>query len=184
MYIHVHVTFGQLLGDRYADFEALNNVEKTSYVLGSELWEQNFKSLLSLVIVNVWEVRKQKLYGDAKCPNQLQSQSSPGGLGGATGVEGQRDGKFRESKFCCVCYACRVSVAACNVCVLMHVHVLVGVSVSVIMCILAWIRVHVCVALPIVVGAWPMAGTLWRLFEYCYYLIVYVCVHSHAFPTH
>ena len=72
-------------------------IEKTSYVLGSELWEQNFKSLLRLVkefIVNMWEVRKQKLYGDDSCPNQLQSQSSPGGLRGATGFEGQRDGKF------------------------------------------------------------------------------------------
>ena len=49
-------------------------------------------------------------------------------------------------------------------CVLMHVHVLVDVNVSVIMCILVWIRVHVCVAPPIVVGAWPMAGTLWRFF--------------------
>ena len=39
----------------------LSSVEKMSYVLGSELWEQNFKSLLSLVkefMVNVWEVRK------------------------------------------------------------------------------------------------------------------------------
>ena len=70
----------------------------------------------------MWEVRKQKLYGDDSFPNQLQSQSLPGGLGGATGVEGQRDGKFwdgkfREGKLCCVCYACRVSVAVCNVCV-------------------------------------------------------------------
>ena len=47
---------------------------------------------------------------------------------------------------------------------LMNVHVLVGVNVSVIMRILEWIRVHVCVAPPIVVGAWPMAGMLWRLF--------------------
>ena len=96
----------ELFGDRYADFEALNGVEKTSYVLGSELWEQNFKSLLRLVkefIVNVWEVRKQKLYGDDSCPNQLPSQSSPGGLGGATGVEGQRDGKFRELCLLCIC---------------------------------------------------------------------------------
>ena len=83
----------------------------------------------------------------------------PGGLGGAAGVEGQRDGKFREGN------ACRASVGACNV----HVHVLVGVNVSVIMCILVWIHVHVCVALPIVVGALPMAGTLWLLFEYYYY---------------
>ena len=58
-----------------------------------------------------------------------------------------------------------ISVAAY---VLMHVHVLVGVNVSVIMCILVWIRVHVCVAPPIVVGAWPMAGTLWR--HYCLYI--------------
>ena len=53
----------ELLGDRYADFELLNSVEKTSYILGSEHWEQNFKSLLSLVkefIVNMWEVRKQQ----------------------------------------------------------------------------------------------------------------------------
>ena len=50
-------------------------------------------------------------------------------------------------------------------CVLMHVHALVGVNVSVIMCIPVWIRVHVCVAPPIVVGAWPVAGTLWQLFE-------------------
>ena len=57
-------------------------------------------------------------------------------------------------------------------CVLMHVHVLVGVNVSVIMCILVWI--HVCVAPPIVVGAWPMAGTLWRLFEY--YLFIYFVI--------
>ena len=27
------------------------------------------------------------------------------------------DGKFQEGKLYCVCYACRVSVAACNVCV-------------------------------------------------------------------
>ena len=82
----------ELLGDRYADFEVLDSVEKMSYVLGSELREQNFKSLVEGFIVNVWEVRKQKLYGDDSCP---KSQSSPGGLGGAAGVEEQRDGKFR-----------------------------------------------------------------------------------------
>ena len=60
----------ELLGDRYTDFEALNSVEKTSYVLGSELWEQNFRSLLRLVkeFINVWEVRKQN---NDSCPNQL-----------------------------------------------------------------------------------------------------------------
>ena len=29
----------ELLGDSYADFDLLSDVEKTSYVLGSEHWE-------------------------------------------------------------------------------------------------------------------------------------------------
>ena len=47
-------------------------------MLGSEHWEKNFKSLLFIVkeyIVDVWEVRKQILYGDDACPSHLQSQS-------------------------------------------------------------------------------------------------------------
>ena len=54
--INFVVKLEELFGDRYADFEVLNSVEKMSYVLGSELWEQNFISLLRLVkefIVNV-----------------------------------------------------------------------------------------------------------------------------------
>ena len=39
------VKLEELLGDRYA---LLNNTEKTSYVLGSELWKQIFT--LSLVV--------------------------------------------------------------------------------------------------------------------------------------
>ena len=60
-------------------------------------------------------------------------------------------------------------------CVLMHVH-----DVSVIMCILVWIHVHVCVAPPMVVGAWPMAGMLWRLFEYYFYLIRSHLIYCHV----
>ena len=87
----------ELLEDSYADFKLLSNVEKTSYVLGSEHWEKNFKSLPFLVkeyIVDVWEVRKQILYGDDACPSHLQFQSSVGDLGGVTGVDGQRSGKL------------------------------------------------------------------------------------------
>ena len=40
---------GAVSRDSYADFDLLSNVEKTSYVLGSEHWEKNFKSLLFLV---------------------------------------------------------------------------------------------------------------------------------------
>ena len=55
----------ELLEDDYEDFESLENVEKSSYVLGSELWVSKFDGLLALVkeyIVDVWEIRKHKLY--------------------------------------------------------------------------------------------------------------------------
>ena len=48
-----------LLEDDYEDFELLDNVEKLSYVLGSELWESKFDGLLSLFkeyIVDVCEI--------------------------------------------------------------------------------------------------------------------------------
>ena len=59
----------ELLEDDYEDFESLETVEKSSYVLGSELWESKFDGLLALVneyIVDVWEIRKHKLY-DTNC---------------------------------------------------------------------------------------------------------------------
>ena len=38
-----------LLNTQYENFESLDKVEKSSYVLGSELWESRFDGLLSLV---------------------------------------------------------------------------------------------------------------------------------------
>ena len=71
----------ELLEDDYEDFESLDNVEKSSYVLGSELWESKFDGLLALVkeyIVDVWEIRKHKLYdSDSGSGLQLGTQSSP-----------------------------------------------------------------------------------------------------------
>ena len=58
------VKLEELLGDRYADFEVLISVKKTAYVIGNELCEQNSLRLVKEFVVNVWEVRKQKLYGD------------------------------------------------------------------------------------------------------------------------
>ena len=61
----------ELLGDKYIDFDSLNYLQKTSYVLVSELWEGDFSSLLSIVkefIVDVWESRKLRLYGENACP--------------------------------------------------------------------------------------------------------------------
>ena len=49
-------------------------LKKTSFMLRSELWEDDFSSMLDLVkdyIVDVWELRKARLYG--KNPSILQS---------------------------------------------------------------------------------------------------------------
>ena len=57
----------------YEDFESLDKVEKSSYVLGSELWESKFDELLSLVkkyIIDVLEIRKHKLYDSDSGPGQ------------------------------------------------------------------------------------------------------------------
>ena len=48
-------------------------MDKLSYVLGSELWESKFDGLLSLVkeyIIDVWEIRKHKLYDSDSGPGQ------------------------------------------------------------------------------------------------------------------
>ena len=75
----------------YEDFESLDKVEKSSYVLGSELWESKFDGLLRLVkeyIIVVWEIQKHKLYDSDSGPGQqLHSRSSPG----------ERNGKFSQN---------------------------------------------------------------------------------------
>ena len=78
----------ELLEDDYEDFESLENVEKSSYVLGSELWESKFDGLLGLVKVDMWEIQKHKLYdSDSGSDLQFHTQSSPG----------ERNGKFSQS---------------------------------------------------------------------------------------
>ena len=66
----------ELLGDKYSDFDSLNYLEKTSYVLVSELWQDDFSSLLSMeFIVDVWESRKLRLYGENACPGPQPNSS-------------------------------------------------------------------------------------------------------------
>ena len=93
----------ELLEDDYEDFESLENVEKSSYVLSSELWESKFDGLLALVkeyIVDVWEIRKHKLYdSDSGSGLQLRTQSSPGERGGKFNQNGKfgQNGKFSQN---------------------------------------------------------------------------------------
>ena len=69
----------------YQHFESLNSFERALFMLNSELWVEESSSMLDLVkgyIVDVWELRRAKLYG--KNPNvqqPQQSQISPGELG-------------------------------------------------------------------------------------------------------
>ena len=84
----------------------------------------------------MWEVRKQKLYGDDSCPNQLQSQSSPGGLGGATGVEGQ--GMASSGKVSCIVFVMHVEY------LLMCVHVCVDACTGTCGCKCKCDNVHSC----------------------------------------
>ena len=68
-------------------------------MLSSKNCEDDFDALLHLVkefIVAVWEVRKQKLYGDDSHPGQLQRQSLAGDRGPVAGVGG-RVGKLGKS---------------------------------------------------------------------------------------
>ena len=54
----------ELFEDRFEHFESLDGFEKASFVLSSELWEDEFSSMLDLVkdyIVGVWELRKARL---------------------------------------------------------------------------------------------------------------------------
>ena len=47
LYNNYYLTYTrQLLGARYAEFERFSTVEKTSYVLGSKNWEDNFDILV------------------------------------------------------------------------------------------------------------------------------------------
>ena len=39
----------ELLRDRFEHFERLDNFEKESFVLGSEMWEDDYSSMLELV---------------------------------------------------------------------------------------------------------------------------------------
>ena len=79
-----------MIGD---SFEQLSDIDKTAYVLGSELWEENFEHTLRLVkefIVDVWEVTKQKLYVEDACPSHYQCQTLAGDAGPVTGGGGLR----------------------------------------------------------------------------------------------
>ena len=90
----------ELFGDRFEHFESLNSFEKASFVLGSELWEDDFSSMLDLVkdyIVDVWELRKARLYDEnlsvpqSQCQNASEELGDVGGSGRLRCLHGKVD---------------------------------------------------------------------------------------------
>ena len=62
--------FQASLGGSYARFEAL---DKSSFVLGNELWEEHFESLLALVKAHIIEIWEGKILGYMVMPNVLNN---------------------------------------------------------------------------------------------------------------
>ena len=112
----------------------------------------NFEGMLRLVkdfIVDVWEVRKQKLYGEDACPSHHQCQTLTGDAGPVTGGGGLRVSKMGKLQDKGKLGKLRVSF--------MYRYVVV-----IKMCML------VIVAPPIVMGVWSRAFLLGQHVEYYY----------------
>ena len=93
-------------GDRFEHFQSLDSFEKSSYVLGSEAWEEYSSGLLGLIkdfVLSVWEERKVRLYGEHANVHQSQSQNDSGDLRGIAGGDGELGclcGKADTSHLC------------------------------------------------------------------------------------
>ena len=88
------------------EFEHLKNCDiagKSHFILGTELWGSRYEELLRLVksyIIDIWELRKSKLYGSGTGP--LQHRSRPGR---DTTCQGKgKFGKLGGEKSCIVVY--------------------------------------------------------------------------------
>ena len=80
------------LGDRFEHFQSLDSFEKSSYVLGSEVWEEYSSGLFGLIkdfVLSVWEERKVRLYGEHANVHQSHSQNDSGDLRGVAGGDGE-----------------------------------------------------------------------------------------------
>ena len=106
------------LGGSYARFEAMSSLDKSSFVFGNELWEEQFESLLALIkmyIIDIWEERKSTLYGDVECAQQL-------GILCIAGVNGQNSNRMCQGSkpgtgklYTDVCLCCSAYTSGCVV---------------------------------------------------------------------
>ena len=91
------------LGDGFKHFELLDSFGRSSFVLGSDTWEEHSTSLLSLIknfILDVWELGKLMLYGE----DDKHSQNASGvhGVAGGSGKLGCLSGKADTITSVCI----------------------------------------------------------------------------------
>ena len=91
------------LGNEFEHFKSCDIAGKSHFILGTELWGSCYEELLRLVksyIIDIWELRKSKLYGSGTGP--LQYRSRPGR---DTACQGKgKFGKLGGEKSCIVVY--------------------------------------------------------------------------------
>ena len=91
------------LGNEFEHFKSCDIAGKSHFILGTELWGSRYEELLHLVksyIIDIWELRKSKLYGSGTGP--LQYRSRPGR---DTTCQGKgKFGKLGGEKSCIVVY--------------------------------------------------------------------------------
>ena len=78
-----------MLEDRFEHFQSLDSFEKSSYVLGSEAWEEYSSGLLGLIkdfVLSVWEESKVRIYGEHA---NVHHQNDSGDLRGVAGEDGE-----------------------------------------------------------------------------------------------
>ena len=106
LFILVTLELRRELGDRFEHFQSLDSFEKSSYVLGSEAWEEYSSGLLGLIkdfVLSEWEERKVRLYGEHANVHQSHSQNDSGDLRGVAGGDGELGclcGKAGTSHLC------------------------------------------------------------------------------------
>ena len=91
------------LGDRFEHFQSHDSFAKSSYVLGSEAWEEWLLSLIKDFVLSVWEERKVRLYGEHTNVHQSHSRNDSGDLRGVAGGDGKLGclcGKAGTSHLC------------------------------------------------------------------------------------
>ena len=97
--------FKNNLGNEFEHFKSCDIAGKSHFILGTELCGSRYEELLHLVksyIIDIWELRKSKLYGSGTGP--LQHRSRPGR---DTACQGK--GKFEGEKSCIVYGSARSS---------------------------------------------------------------------------